>query len=115
MVYVIVLVVLAILVFVISGPLRTPRGASAPVDSSGVTVAELEAAREAKYAEIREAELDLRTGKLSDEDYQAVDRALRGEAIEILRELDRAGGRAEDHDLATGGADGQDPATIPDE
>ena len=50
--------------------------------------AELEAARSAKYAEIREAELDHRTGKLSDEDYEAVDSALRAEAIEILRELD---------------------------
>ena len=30
--------------------------------------AELEAAREAKYREIRDAELDYRTGKLSDDD-----------------------------------------------
>ncbi len=37
-------------------------------------VAELEAARDAKYREIRDAELDLRTGKLSDEDYGAIDR-----------------------------------------
>ena len=33
-------------------------------------IAELEAARDAKYREIRDAELDLRTGKLSDEDYE---------------------------------------------
>ena len=49
----------------------------------------------AKYAEIREAELDHRTGKLSDEDYEAVDGALRAEAIEILDvdELDELAGR----------------------
>jgi uncharacterized membrane protein len=84
--YVISLVVLAAAVFVISGPLRSARRPSEPEGSS--RVAELEAARAAKYTEIREAELDHRTGKLSDEDYEAVDSALRVEAIEILRELD---------------------------
>ena len=38
------------------------------------TVAELEAAREAKYRELRDAELDHRTGKLSDADYAELDR-----------------------------------------
>jgi hypothetical protein len=84
--YVISLVVLAAAVFVISAPLRSTRRPSEPEASSRVP--ELEAARAAKYAEIREAELDHRTGKLSDEDYEAVDSALRAEAIEILRELD---------------------------
>ena len=50
--------------------------------------AELEAAKESKYREIRDAELDQRMGKLSDEDWRATDRELRAEAIEILRELD---------------------------
>jgi hypothetical protein len=54
---------------------------------------ELEAAKEAKYREIRDAELDHRMGKLSPDDWRQVDRALRGEAIEILRELDRLEGR----------------------
>ena len=49
----------------------------------------LQAARDAKYREIRELELDLRTGKLSDEDFRALDRQLRAEAVAILRELDR--------------------------
>jgi hypothetical protein len=57
-------------------------------------VAELRAAKEAKYREIRDAELDHRMGKLSAEDWRAVDRELRGEAVEILRELDRLEGRA---------------------
>jgi hypothetical protein len=49
---------------------------------------ELEAAREAKYREIRDAELDFRTGKLSRADYQAIDADLRAEAIEILNRLE---------------------------
>jgi len=49
----------------------------------------LEAEREAKYREIRDAELDYRTGKLSREDYEAVDAALRREAITILDSLER--------------------------
>jgi membrane protein implicated in regulation of membrane protease activity len=56
-------------------------------------LAELEAAKEAKYREIRDAELDHQMGKLSGEDWRAVDRDLRTEAIEILRELDRLEGR----------------------
>jgi hypothetical protein len=50
--------------------------------------ATLEAAKEAKYREIRDAELDHRMGKLSDADWRATDRELRAQAIEILRALD---------------------------
>ena len=53
--------------------------------------AELEAAKEAKYREIRDAELDYRTGKLSEADWRAQDRALRAEAVELLRRLDALG------------------------
>jgi hypothetical protein len=81
-----VLAVVAALVLFISGPLRR---ASPPLEESA-GVAELEAAREAKYRELRDAELDHRTGKLSDEDYAELDTALRTEAIEILRGIDRA-------------------------
>ena len=59
-------------------------------------VAELEAAKEAKYREIRDAELDHQMGKLSRKDWRAVDRDLRSEAIEILRQLDRLEGRTPD-------------------
>ncbi|MFN2615924.1 MAG: hypothetical protein ABR581_02240 [Thermoleophilaceae bacterium] len=52
---------------------------------------ELEAAKEAKYREIRDAELDFRMGKVSEADWRALDRELRAEAIELLRQLDRAG------------------------
>ena len=53
-------------------------------------VAALEAARDARFREIRDAELDFRTGKLSHEDFRALDRTLRAEAIELLRRLDAA-------------------------
>jgi hypothetical protein len=56
----------------------------------GERLAELEARKEAKYREIRDAELDYRTGKLSREDHRALDRTLRREAIAILEEIDRA-------------------------
>lgn len=91
--FIIVLVVLAIAMLAITGPLRRPRlPAGGTADDAGppATIAELEAAREAKYAEIREAELDHEMGKLSDEDFEAVDRTLRAEAIEILAALDAA-------------------------
>ena len=45
---------------------------------------ELEALKEAKYREIRDAELDHATGKLSDEDFALLDAELRKEAVEIL-------------------------------
>jgi hypothetical protein len=55
--------------------------------------AALEAAKEAKYREIRDSELDYRMGKLSEEDWRAGDRELRAQAIEILRQLDALDGR----------------------
>jgi flagellar biosynthesis/type III secretory pathway M-ring protein FliF/YscJ len=50
--------------------------------------AALEAAKESKYREIRDAELDFQMGKLTEGDYKTTDRELRTQAIEILRELD---------------------------
>jgi hypothetical protein len=81
-----VLVALAVVVAVVAQPLR--RGAGAIERSAAGRVRDLEAAREAKYQEIRDAELDARLGKLTPEDHRALDRQLRAEAIEILRELD---------------------------
>ncbi len=45
---------------------------------------DLEALKEAKYREIRDAELDHAAGKLSDEDFAILDAELRTEAVEIL-------------------------------
>ena len=80
------LAVAALAVLVIAAPLRARR-APEPAGASGAR-AELEAAKEAKYREIREAELDHRTGKLSRDDWRALDATLRAEAIELLRQLD---------------------------
>jgi hypothetical protein len=90
--YGLALIVLAALVaVVVTVPLR--RGGTEELQEQ-TRLEELRAAKEAKYREIRDAELDHRMGKLSREDWRAVDRDLRGEAIEILRELDRLEGRS---------------------
>ena len=81
-----VMVALVAVVVVVSQPLR--RGAGAMEEADAARVRDLEAAREGKYQEIRDAELDARLGKLSAEDHRMLDRQLRAEAIEILRELD---------------------------
>jgi hypothetical protein len=83
---VLALVLLAVVLFVISAPLRAGDGERALMESTPER-SELEAAREAKYREIRDAELDLRTGKLSRADYESIDGTLRGEALEILDRL----------------------------
>jgi hypothetical protein len=84
---VIVVVALVCAVVLIAAPFRSGR-ASAEAAARSAEWSELDAAKQAKYREIRDAELDYRTGKLSDEDWRAVDAALRTEAIELLRRLD---------------------------
>jgi hypothetical protein len=76
--------------WVIAGPLR---GGRAEADDAALQaqLEDLEAAKEARYREIREAEMDFRTGKLSEADYKAIDRQLRTEAVELLRRLDALG------------------------
>jgi len=83
---VVVLIVLAIVVLAVTGPLRRAGGH----DEAAISAerAALEAAREAKYREIRDAELDYRTGKLSEPDWRAMDRTLRAEAVDLLKRLD---------------------------
>ena len=80
------LAVLAVAILVIAGPLRAG-GAPREADESAERT-ELEAAKEAKLREIRDVELDFRTGKLSREDWRELDSALRSEAIELLHRLD---------------------------
>jgi flagellar biosynthesis/type III secretory pathway M-ring protein FliF/YscJ len=89
MAYLLILIVLAVAVYLISAPLRAARQAD-DIRHLAAEVDELEAEREAKYREIRDAELDLRTGKLSQADHAAIDRSLRAEAVEILHRLDEA-------------------------
>jgi hypothetical protein len=77
-------VLAAIVAVVVLRPLRSPSVESPPDRRD-----DLEAAKESKYREIKDAELDFRMGKLSEEDWRALDSELRAQAIEILRQLDR--------------------------
>ena len=81
-----VIVALGVVVLVVSQPLRA--GPERGEDAEAGRVRELEAAKEAKYREIRDLELDFRTGKLSEADFRALDGQLRAEAVRILRALD---------------------------
>ena len=90
--YVILLLLLFGVVWLISGPLRRDRATAVISNEADTEQAmqriDLEAARDAKYREIRDAELDHQTGKLSDQDYAAIDSTLRSEAIALLHQLD---------------------------
>ena len=79
------LVLCALVILLVSGPLRAARRANPLSPERGGLLA----AREAKYREIRDAEMDFRTGKLSRSDYELIDRGLRAEALEILNRLER--------------------------
>jgi hypothetical protein len=86
---VLIVVLLLAIVAIVSAPLRANAGRPDAADSA--RRADLEAAKDAKYHEIRDAEMDYRTGKLSESDYRVLDRTLRAEAVAILHELDRLG------------------------
>ncbi len=86
------LVVLAAVILVISAPLRRARRDRSEPAERG----ELEAARLAKYREIRDTELDYHTGKLSRQDYEPLVATLRAQAAEILARLEALGGEVAD-------------------
>jgi hypothetical protein len=81
------IVLLLVIGLFVSAPLRRP-AAAAEMPAADPRLADLEARKEAKYGEIRDAELDHAAGKLSDEDYRRQDAELRSEAVEILDQLD---------------------------
>jgi gas vesicle protein len=85
----VIVAVLGAVAAVVSAPLRAGRGERESTESAD-RVAELEARKDAKYREIRDAEMDLRTGKLSEEDHRVLDRQLRAEAVDVLHALDEA-------------------------
>ena len=58
-------------------------------------VADLEARRDSKFREIKDAEVDLKSGKISQQDFDRVNPDLRAEAVEILEELDQARAEAD--------------------
>jgi gas vesicle protein len=86
----VILAVIGAIAFVLSAPWR-----SRDVDvreENADRLEELEARKQAKYGEIRDVEMDFKTGKLSEEDHRALDRQLRAEAMEILRAIDEQSG-----------------------
>ena len=68
----------------LAGALIAPLAGARPPPRRPSSDTELEALKEAKYREIRDAELDHAAGKLSDEDFALLDAELRKEAVEIL-------------------------------
>ena len=91
--FALILLVVAGAVLLVTGPLREK--ARATDETLEAELAELEAAKEAKYRQIRDAKLDYETGKLSDADWRSLDRTLRAEAVELLKRLDQVQERAE--------------------
>jgi hypothetical protein len=81
------LVLAGVVALVVLAPLRRAEDRSRVEEDRR---AALGAAKEAKYREIRDTELDYRMGKLSEEDWREADRELRAQAIEILRQLDES-------------------------
>lgn len=97
--FLIIFAILSAVVVFVTAPLRRvaasrTSGPAVASPADGSNLDDLEAAREAKFRELRDAELDHRTGKLSDADFEQLDRTLRDEAIAILRVLDREQDRA---------------------
>jgi hypothetical protein len=85
------LLAVAIVVLVawfVTAPLRR-RPSARDDDPAAAELADLEARKAAKYRQIRDAEADRAAGKLTEEDYKRLDRELRGEAVDILKKLDR--------------------------
>jgi len=95
LIVIVIFVLIGAVVLVVGAPLRAARerpgaqgdGAAEPSAPHAEDLAELRAEREAKYREIRDAEMDFRTGKLSEQDYRALDAELRGEALRVLDAL----------------------------
>jgi hypothetical protein len=108
LIVIIIFALIAAIVLVVGAPLRARRAgdggaAASAAPAREVRLAELRADREAKYREIRDAEMDYRTGKLSEQDYLELDAELRAEALRVLDALDdlgdgpaSAGGDSED-------------------
>jgi hypothetical protein len=120
LVAILTLALLLAVLTVLSGPLRARRGDDVPGGAGGGSAgahpeavraserAAIEAARDSKYREIKDADLDFRTGKLSAADHQAIDNTLRAEALALLdrlQALERSGGAEPAEGIRSGGAE----------
>ena len=83
-------IVLALAWFV-TAPLRRPSNlGEIEAQRAEARVAEVQLRKQAKYREIRDAQLDHAAGKLSDDDFAELNAELRRDAVGILAELDHA-------------------------
>jgi hypothetical protein len=82
------LAIITLVAWFVTAPLRAGPS-QGKGDSTEAELADLEARKEAKYRQIRDAEVDHASGKISDEDFRRLDRELRGEAVAILKRIDR--------------------------
>jgi hypothetical protein len=82
------LAIIVLVAWFVTAPLRNRAPAGAD-EAHVAELADLEARKRAKYRQIRDAEADRAAGKLTEEDFQRLDRELRAEAIEILKKIDR--------------------------
>jgi hypothetical protein len=92
---VLALAIVVLVAWFVTAPLRHRPARRADERHSEAELADLEARKEAKYRQIRDAEADHAAGKLSDEDYRRLDGELRAEAIEILKRIDRVRDKSE--------------------
>ena len=63
-------------------------GASDPPPEAEIERQDLEAEKARLLQEIHELELDYETGKLSDDDYRAIEGRLKGRAVEVMQRID---------------------------
>jgi hypothetical protein len=82
------LVIVVLVAWFVTAPIRNREQVESD-DPAIAELADLEARKQAKYREIRDAEADRASGKLTEEDYRRLDRELRAEAIDILKRIDR--------------------------
>ena len=80
-----IVALLSVVALVVTAPLGKAAAAGVAGEDR---LAELEAAKEAKYREIRDARLDHTLGKVSAADHEATERDLQSQALAILDELD---------------------------
>ena len=88
------LVIVVLVAWFVTAPLRD-RAPTQRDDPAVAELADLESRKAAKYRQIRDAEADRTAGKLTEADYQRLDRELRAEAIDILKRIDRLQQRRE--------------------
>lgn len=86
--FILALVIVVLVAWFVTAPIRNREQAESD-DPAIAELADLDARKQAKYREIRDAEADRASGKLTEEDYRRLDRELRAEAIDILKRIDR--------------------------